>query len=564
MGLTPLHRLVTERSPTTHCVVNGWRSRNGQECVKSPDDDDRHAFGPREHPTGTMARVAAPDGQGAGFGANSWLVEEMYEQFVDDPASVSESWREFFADYHSQAPSVAAAAATSPAVQAVVEAHRPPSDETHTNGNGASAAPAAAPRSGTCPGSGSGARSGRGVEGHGCPGRRARLADPRRRRRDRTQHGGQPRGPDGDQLPQRAGQAARGQPQGDQRLPVPHRPDQDQLHPPDRLGHRPRHRRCGAGDEEHLRAGRRRQAPPRRARARQHEPGGRQGEARREPHAARARDPRLRHARLQRLPRRVRGDHPQGQHQQADRRRLPGCEHQPHQPRRHRHRPVGPAPDARPGCHRRRRQHRLPSRVRRFRSPQPELDRRQQGRHDHHHLRPPHHPGCRVRPLPEARARAAARRTRLLRGRLPGARHAVRGRQVAPRHLRDRSRRGDARQADGRRQADPRVPGARPPDGRPRPAALEGAVDPARARSGHLRPHDLGPRPRVPHRRRRRGRQDAPRGPARRAARRVLPHHRCRVHAHPEHRRAAVDPGAVRGSPTRGVQGSQAPDPRAA
>ena len=33
------------------------------------------------------------------FGANSWLVEEMYEQFRSDPASVSEAWREFFSDY---------------------------------------------------------------------------------------------------------------------------------------------------------------------------------------------------------------------------------------------------------------------------------------------------------------------------------------------------------------------------------------------------------------------------------------------------------------------------------
>ena len=65
-----------------------------------------------------MAPVAAADGQGSGFGANSWLVEEMYEQFGADPASVGESWREFFADYRSQAPSVGAAAATSPAVQA--------------------------------------------------------------------------------------------------------------------------------------------------------------------------------------------------------------------------------------------------------------------------------------------------------------------------------------------------------------------------------------------------------------------------------------------------------------
>ncbi len=36
------------------------------------------------------------------------------------------------------------------------------------------------------------------------------------------------------------------------------------------------------------------------------------------------------------------------------------------------------------------------------------------------------------------------------------------------------------------------------------------------------------------------------RQPARRAARRVLPHHRRRVHAHPEHRRAAVGAGTRR------------------
>ena len=96
-------------------------------------------------PDGTLAPVAAPDGQGSGsgFGANSWLVEEMYEQFVADPASVSESWKEFFADYQSQAPSVAAAAATSTQVQAVVEAYREPSD-TEIPANGSTAVPAAA------------------------------------------------------------------------------------------------------------------------------------------------------------------------------------------------------------------------------------------------------------------------------------------------------------------------------------------------------------------------------------------------------------------------------------
>jgi 2-oxoglutarate decarboxylase len=68
--------------------------------------------------------VAKPDGQGSGFGANSWLVEEMYEQFVRDPSSVSESWQEFFIDYHSHTPSVAAAAAESAEVRAVVDEYR--------------------------------------------------------------------------------------------------------------------------------------------------------------------------------------------------------------------------------------------------------------------------------------------------------------------------------------------------------------------------------------------------------------------------------------------------------
>ena len=33
------------------------------------------------------------------LGPNAWLVDEMYEQYLDDPSSVSENWRDFFADY---------------------------------------------------------------------------------------------------------------------------------------------------------------------------------------------------------------------------------------------------------------------------------------------------------------------------------------------------------------------------------------------------------------------------------------------------------------------------------
>src|SRR2546423_5204513 len=33
------------------------------------------------------------------LGPNEWLVDEMYEQYLADPKSVSRSWQEFFADY---------------------------------------------------------------------------------------------------------------------------------------------------------------------------------------------------------------------------------------------------------------------------------------------------------------------------------------------------------------------------------------------------------------------------------------------------------------------------------
>ncbi|MCX7620122.1 MAG: multifunctional oxoglutarate decarboxylase/oxoglutarate dehydrogenase thiamine pyrophosphate-binding subunit/dihydrolipoyllysine-residue succinyltransferase subunit [Acidimicrobiales bacterium] len=37
-------------------------------------------------------------------GPNAWLVDEMYERYLADPGSVSESWREFFADYRAGGP----------------------------------------------------------------------------------------------------------------------------------------------------------------------------------------------------------------------------------------------------------------------------------------------------------------------------------------------------------------------------------------------------------------------------------------------------------------------------
>ena len=37
-----------------------------------------------------------PDNPAAAFGANEWLVEEMYERWQADPNSVDAAWLEFF------------------------------------------------------------------------------------------------------------------------------------------------------------------------------------------------------------------------------------------------------------------------------------------------------------------------------------------------------------------------------------------------------------------------------------------------------------------------------------
>ncbi|NEA25925.1 2-oxoglutarate dehydrogenase E1 subunit family protein, partial [Actinomadura bangladeshensis] len=33
------------------------------------------------------------------FGANEWLVDELYQKYLEDPNSVDEAWWNFFADY---------------------------------------------------------------------------------------------------------------------------------------------------------------------------------------------------------------------------------------------------------------------------------------------------------------------------------------------------------------------------------------------------------------------------------------------------------------------------------
>ncbi|MFB7739677.1 hypothetical protein ACFC08_36095, partial [Streptomyces sp. NPDC056112] len=68
----------------------------------------------------------------AAFGANEWLVDEIYQQYLQDPNSVDRAWWDFFADYRPGAAAPQAPAGTAAAGAA----------ETTTT---AQAAPAAAP-----------------------------------------------------------------------------------------------------------------------------------------------------------------------------------------------------------------------------------------------------------------------------------------------------------------------------------------------------------------------------------------------------------------------------------
>lgn len=73
----------------------------------------------------------------AAFGPNEWLVDEIYQQYLQDPNSVDRAWWDFFADYK---PGAAAAAASAPAGTAAAGAA-----ETTTAPQAAQAPQAAAP-----------------------------------------------------------------------------------------------------------------------------------------------------------------------------------------------------------------------------------------------------------------------------------------------------------------------------------------------------------------------------------------------------------------------------------
>ncbi|MFE2632859.1 hypothetical protein ACFXDP_33810, partial [Streptomyces sp. NPDC059374] len=80
----------------------------------------------------------------AAFGANEWLVDEIYQQYLQDPNSVDRAWWDFFADYKPGAAAAPYAAVNTD--QGVPDKNKNPDAPVHANtpranaGNGKSSA----------------------------------------------------------------------------------------------------------------------------------------------------------------------------------------------------------------------------------------------------------------------------------------------------------------------------------------------------------------------------------------------------------------------------------------
>ena len=94
--------------------------------------------------TSSSSGASVPPFPTAQFGTNEWLVEDMYQRFLDDPRSVDPAWHDFFADYRSGADTSVKPPAEKPAdegvngqVSAPKAGNASPTTTTPTTSNGA-------------------------------------------------------------------------------------------------------------------------------------------------------------------------------------------------------------------------------------------------------------------------------------------------------------------------------------------------------------------------------------------------------------------------------------------
>ena len=318
--------------------------------------------------TSTTASSGRRPRSGDDFGANDWLLEEMYERFTADPSSVDASWADYFAAHGApgdgRGPSDSGEAGRrGSSSNGALRGDAPPRRARRlraTRGTPTSSSGAGAPattrsrRAGPAPARGrrpdqprrprarpprpaarrqptvekpTQAKEGR-PTAPGAPWRRPRRpAEPVRPSRGRQrgadahdaarragahgqEHGRVAEHPDGDQRPLAAGQAAHRPAHRDQQPPAAQPRRQGLVHAPDRLRDGP-----GAqerpGHEQQLRR-RQRQADDGRAGPHQPRPGHRPAPARRHPPAAGPQHQELRDARLRAVLGGVRDDGRQG------------------------------------------------------------------------------------------------------------------------------------------------------------------------------------------------------------------------------------------------------------
>ncbi|MEV7239727.1 multifunctional oxoglutarate decarboxylase/oxoglutarate dehydrogenase thiamine pyrophosphate-binding subunit/dihydrolipoyllysine-residue succinyltransferase subunit [Streptomyces sp. NPDC003236] len=87
----------------------------------------------------------------AAFGPNEWLVDEIYQQYLQDPNSVDRAWWDFFADYKPGAPAASAPAGTAAAGAAGTTTPAPQAQQPAPAKAAPAPAPAAAPKPAAAP-----------------------------------------------------------------------------------------------------------------------------------------------------------------------------------------------------------------------------------------------------------------------------------------------------------------------------------------------------------------------------------------------------------------------------
>src|SRR3954454_20218639 len=87
-------------------------SADVREPVASREPGSTHQpAGAPQHGSGLDPAAGQAD-----FGANEWLVEELYQRYLADPGSVDRAWWRFFAHYHPTLPTGTAPQSPQPVI----------------------------------------------------------------------------------------------------------------------------------------------------------------------------------------------------------------------------------------------------------------------------------------------------------------------------------------------------------------------------------------------------------------------------------------------------------------